>query len=166
MYLRNVLCVGSKDIDVDSINKKLINFNDNWTFCCLHHVDGSICVNLSYDFNAIICDSNKYSEYKKGTKEQKEIAKISLMNYKYKILTQLRKYDIEGVSRPSTEFDIYRIPRTFTIAYNDTHFISASMRANLYALYWLLECKDVMRVITEHLFNVIKYDYSLYVCAN
>jgi ribosome-associated toxin RatA of RatAB toxin-antitoxin module len=71
MYLRNVLCIGSKDITVDLINKKLINFNDNWKFCCLHHVDGSICVNLSYDFSVITYDRNKYSEYKKTTKEKK-----------------------------------------------------------------------------------------------
>lgn len=94
--------------------------------------------------------------YNTFMEKQKEIAKISLINYTYKIWARVNEL----------EFDIYRVRHTFTIAYNDTTLIRTLMRANLYALYWRLECKDVMWIIIEHLFNVVKYDYSLYTCVN
>lgn len=152
MYLKNVVRVGDEWLKLESVNKKLNNIG-NWWFVCSPD-EGPFLERYQYDFNTAHCDER--DSYETRIKNKKEITEISLMSYKYKILPRV---DI-------AKFDVYRIPRTFTIAYNDTALISASMRANLHYLFWQFECKDIMRVITEHLFNVVKYDYSLYICAN
>jgi hypothetical protein len=108
---------------------------------------------FQYDYNftnvvATPYDADKYDK----------IAKKQQLLYKYKqIKTSIGKYNI------------YRIPRTFTIAYNDTTLISVSMCANLYMLYWLLTnmgCRDIITHIVAHLFTHCQYDYSLYICVN
>lgn len=64
--------------------------------------------------------------------------------------------------------NVYRIPLTRTVAWNETTLISANMRENLFLTYLLLRdiCVDVFGVILNMLYDVVVEDLSLYVCAN
>lgn len=116
-------------------------------------------LNFSFDFK-IISHTRWKDDFDLAEKDCYEIASEQLKMYEYKAVNML-----DSVSR----MFVYRIPRTFTITYNETTLISTSMRANLYYLYWLLtnmDCRDIITHIKEHLFAHCQYDYSLYICAN
>lgn len=148
MYLKNIThCIDY--IGYMTCMSKVIDFSQHSKLSTVKYISGIFSCLYVYDYNFIKhIKHNSSSEYN-------HVAEYNLLLYEYiKIETN------------NGQYNLYRIPHTFTIAYNDTYLISASMRTNLYYLYWLLECKDVMRVITENLYNVVKYDYSLYICAN
>jgi hypothetical protein len=63
---------------------------------------------------------------------------------------------------------LYKIPRTLTVAYYDTHLISAYSRYHMLCLFIALkdECVDVLRVIYNAFFLIIRDDFGAYLCAN
>jgi hypothetical protein len=64
--------------------------------------------------------------------------------------------------------NVYRIPLTRMVAWNETALISAEMRENMFLTYLLLRgvCVDVFGVIFDSLYDVVVEDLSLYKCAN
>lgn len=63
---------------------------------------------------------------------------------------------------------LYKIPRTLSNAYYDTHLISANMRHHMLRLFIALkdECVDVLFVIYNTFFLIVRDDFRAYLCAN
>lgn len=75
----------------------------------------------------------------------------------------IAKFEFKQVGR-----GLYRIPRTLLVAWNETALIGSDMRENLLYLFFLLRdvCVDVVRVILDNLFHIVREDYSLYIQVN
>lgn len=63
---------------------------------------------------------------------------------------------------------LYKIPRTLMVAYYDTHLISANMRYHMLCLFIALkdECVDVLFVIYNTFFLIVRDDFGAYLYAN
>lgn len=121
-----------------------------------HKIDGTWS-NRYYDFTLIII---RLTEYYCIRKEYEKIKQ-----------NQLRKYEYKARIVPNDIFyNIYKIPRTFLVAYSDSinecALISAYWRMNINYLYLIIGCADIICYIGEYMYEMMKYDYSLYVCAN
>jgi hypothetical protein len=151
MYLHSVECVNTPDEDYCIFSPEL----DAVEFIAMYDIFGESDEEYSFDFNLIEYD---YENRNAQLLKNKEIKKKEEINWKY--------HSLQQYSPITSIFKIYRIPRTFAIAYNETHLISASMRANLYYLYYTLECKDIINEVIAQLYLVVVYDFSLYRSAN
>jgi hypothetical protein len=151
MYLHSVECVNTLDKDYCIFSPEL----DAIEFIALYDTNCETDEAYSFDFNLIEYDyENRASQLLK----HKEIKKKEEIEWYFHVRRQYPS--IAGILK------VYRIPRTFIIAYNETHLISASMRANLYYIYWRLECKDIIYDVIAQLYLVIAYDFSPYKQAN
>lgn len=89
--------------------------------------------------------------------------------YHLELIIDLKRIREENRKKYTFSYDnirVYRIPRTLTIAYNETHLFSPDIRQNCALIYAALECKDPISIIADFLFELIISDYSLYKCAN
>lgn len=132
MYLHSIECVNTLNEEYCIFSPEL----DAIEFIALYDTISENDEAYSFDFNLIEYD---YENRAAQLLKHKEIKKKEEQKWHFHLCRQF--LSIAGI------LEVYRIPHTFTIAYNETHLISASMRVNLYYLYYTLECKDIISAV-------------------
>lgn len=110
---------------------------------------------ILYDYNY-----NRIKDFKHNNWYSEQLLKQSVLG-KYLFESRIEhnhKDTIGGVY-------LYRVPRSLVIAYNETCLFDG-IKTGISYIYRMLECKDIFVIIVSHLFELVRRDFSRYICAN
>lgn len=154
MYLSNVFTLYTYTPDGDTI----------WA----HKLKQGNYENISTPFNLIYTHDYSYRccDFTERSRSIILRSKNSTMIY-----SMFESKYVDNIAKFAFRFDcgrLYKIPRTLSVAYYDTHLISAYSRYHMLRLFIALkdECVDVLRVIYDMFFLIIRDDFGTYLCAN
>lgn len=142
MYLTNVWS------DVSLVNDSAIG-------CVITTYEKFYMVVYDYNYNRI--KDFKYTD----CDNEKKLKQIVLSKY----LFESRVYVEHDYKDTIRTVYVYRVPRTLAVAYNETHLFN-NIKTGMSYVYNILECKDIFIIIANHLFELVRHDFSLYICAN
>lgn len=136
------------------LDTELVNIVNNSTIGCVITTYEKFYM-MVYDYNLNLIKDFKHT----NCDNEKSIKQSVLHEYLFESSVYIKHNDTIKTTY------LYRIPRTLKVAYTETHLFN-NIKIGMTYVYNILECKDVFSIIANQLFELVRRDLSLYICAN